>query len=113
MEWYRGPFIRKLSRRDDWQLRYAISLELKQPLFEGELASFDINRMRFLYWLNFYHHIYSKPDKERPKEEIINDDVLLDEYMRQKIARDKMPPTRIRRSKKGSKGGTDVINFNN
>ena len=111
LEWHTRPFIRKLARRNDWQLRYGISLELKQPLFEGEVSSFDTNKLRFVYWLNFYHNIYIKPDKERPKESIIENDTLLDEHMRIKIAKEKHPP-KFRRSNKASQGkGGEVINF--
>ena len=112
MEWYSGPFIRELARRNDWQLRYGISLELKQPLFNGEVSLFDTNKLRFLYWLNFYHNIYTQPKEEIPKETIINNDTLLDEHMRIKIAKEKHPPKFRRGKGLQGKGGGEVITFN-
>ena len=87
-------------------------MELKQPLFKGDVVSFDTNKLRFVYWLNFYHNLYTSPKEERPIESIISNDVLLDEHMRIKIAKEKRPP-KFRRSNKSSsgKGGGETINF--
>lgn len=66
----------------------------------------DTNKVRFLYWLNFYHNIYIRPEKERPRESIINNDVLLDEYVRIQVAKANHPPKTGR-----NKSGGETITF--
>ena len=86
---------------------------MKQPLFGGDISSFDINKTRFLYWLNFYHHLNTLPDDEKPKISTIENDILLDEYMKKKTAERKhFSRTKHKKRSKASFGkNPEVIQF--
>jgi hypothetical protein len=67
----------------------------------------DENKVRFLHWINFYSNIYELPSKERPKKEIIQNDTLLDEWVRLYNAKQK----RTVNPKRAQKQHDDVITF--
>jgi hypothetical protein len=66
----------------------------------------DTNKIRFLHWINFYSNIYDLEEKERPKKEIIDNDILLDEWVRLYNAKQKRP-----QKQRVGKQHDDVITF--
>jgi hypothetical protein len=66
----------------------------------------DDNKVRFLHWLNFYNSIYELDKKERPSQDIIDNDVLLDEWVRLYNLKQAKPP-----KQRAGKQHDDVITF--
>lgn len=67
----------------------------------------DENKIRFLHWINYYSNIYELPPKERPRKEVIQNDALLDEWVRLHNAKQ----GRTTNPKRAQKQHDDVIEF--
>ena len=77
--------VRKLARNLSWQRLYVLMIDAGMPIFPGTLSELSPNQLNLLYWMRFYNqNIFSVEEIERPSEEIINYDCLLDEWLDQK-----------------------------
>ena len=67
-------------------MRYAHAKATGRPFFTypsgqpREIQELNIQQIILLKWLDFYDFIFSLPDSERPDEETIEDDELLDQW---------------------------------
>lgn len=50
-----------------------------EPPFPGNPSSWDINKLRLVYWSNFYDSVYNSIN--RPPQWVIDDDELLDKWV--------------------------------
>lgn len=62
-----------------WRLMWRTSKATKQTPFPGHPSSWDINKLRLIYWSNFYDSVYNSIN--RPPQWVIDDDDLLDKWV--------------------------------
>lgn len=53
-------------------------------MFEGNVSDWDILRLEFVSWCRWYNSIYSLPPGERPSLGIIDDNVELDRWTKER-----------------------------
>ena len=66
-------------------MKYRASIQINKPLFD----ELDINKENLIHWLEFYKGIYELERSERPRDEIIADDFLLDDWVERYIQKQK------------------------
>jgi hypothetical protein len=65
-----------------WQQRYYLSIECNIPFFNEPFIKLNVNQETLLRYLEFYKKIYEIDEDKRPKEQIINNIYLCDEWLR-------------------------------
>lgn len=81
---YRGldiTTIRYIARSAIWRVRYTNSVKTSDPLFNTPSTQYTSDQLNLVYWSNFYDQVYSMLPEDRPSDEVINDDSLLDAFM--------------------------------
>lgn len=73
--------IRYIARSGLWRVRYSTSLDVSDKLFGKPISDYDVNQLNLLHWSKFYDQVYSMNPADRPSDEVIEDDVLLDKFM--------------------------------
>jgi hypothetical protein len=73
--------LRKLARSSEWRIRYMSSLKATFPLFSRKPEDYTKDQIALMYWSNFYQSIYEMLSDDRPSNDIIENDNLLDVYM--------------------------------
>lgn len=66
----------------EWRARWKASTKTGSPLFEGATIDWNINQVHLAFWSNFYDNIFEHP--ERPENKVIDNDDLLDKWVRDK-----------------------------
>lgn len=74
--------FRSLAKTTNWRTRYDLSVATGIPIFTGPVSDWNILQVEFISWCAFYHSIYT--DYERPDNKTIEDDQLLDEWLRKR-----------------------------
>lgn len=75
--------LRKLARSSDWRIRYVSSVKASFPLFSRKPDDYTKDQIALMYWSNFYQNIYEMLPEDRPADDVIENDVLLDAYMQE------------------------------
>lgn len=73
--------LRKLARCAEWRIRYISSVKATIPLFSRKSEDYTKDQLALIYWSNFYQNVYEMLSDDRPTDDIIENDVLLDVYM--------------------------------
>jgi len=84
IKFYRGmdsKIIREIARSSLWRIRYISSQKTSDPLFGIPSAEYTVDMVSLAYWSNFYQSIYEMMPDERPPENVIEDDEILDTFM--------------------------------
>jgi len=74
--------VRHLARHSLWRIRYVTSQKVSDPLFGVPTSQYTNDMLNLAYWSNFYQNIYEMMPKDRPSDNIIEDDDALDTYMK-------------------------------
>lgn len=45
------------------------------------MTEWDVNKVELINWCAFYHNLFVSPDDDRPPDDIIDKDALLDEWL--------------------------------
>jgi len=70
---------RQLARSGEWRLIWTLSKENLSSLFNRPIQDLSSRQKLLIYWSRVYDSVYD--DYERPDENIIEDDDLLDEWL--------------------------------
>jgi len=61
---------------------YVLMLDTHIPIFNNSSSEMCVNQRSFLYWVKFYYHnLYSLEDKKKPPENIVDYDILFDDWL--------------------------------
>lgn len=74
--------IRNIARSSIWRIRYVNSMKTSEPLMGVPASEYDINQINLIYWSNYYQNIYEMLPEDRPSDLVIEDDDMLDAYMK-------------------------------
>lgn len=94
--------IRYIARHSLWRIRYVTSLKVSEPLFGVPTSQYTNDMLNLAYWSNFYQNVYEMMPKDRPPDEIIEDDEALDAYMTE-FYKERNREAAIERDKAGNK----------
>jgi hypothetical protein len=114
LEGYFIPFIRRLACSEEWQRKYRVSLDSNIPFSVTFVGELDENLVNFLHYLEFYKRIYEIDKEERPKEIIIKNHILCDEWLRVYISNKDMERRKLKANSNTGSGRTErhkVTNF--
>jgi hypothetical protein len=84
LEFYFGyptKIIRKVARSNYWINYYITSMKTSTPLFSNKPEDYSLNQLHLMAWSNFYMDIREMLYKDRPSDEIVEDDERLDKYL--------------------------------
>jgi hypothetical protein len=73
--------IRFIARSTLWRIRYNNSMKTSETLLGIPTIDYSVDQLNLVYWANYYDQIYSMMPTDRPSDETINDDELLDKFM--------------------------------
>lgn len=73
--------LRKLARSSEWRIRYMSSIKTTFPLFSRKPEDYTKDQVALMYWSNFYQNVYEMLSDDRPSDDIIENDTLLDVFM--------------------------------
>jgi hypothetical protein len=73
--------LRKLARSSEWRIRYMSSIKTTFLLFSRKPEDYTKDQVALMYWSNFYQNVYEMLSDDRPSDDIIENDTLLDVYM--------------------------------
>jgi hypothetical protein len=73
--------LRKLARSSEWRIRYVSSVKAALPMFSRKSEDYTKDQLALVYWSNFYQSVYEMLSDDRPTDDIIESDALLDVYM--------------------------------
>lgn len=60
------------------------------PMFSNSLSEMDENERMLLYWLKYYNqHVFSQDEADRPTDQILEYDALVDEWVKNKDFKDR------------------------
>lgn len=71
--------LREIARSAEWRLIWCLNKENLASMFNTPVSDLSINQKLVIYWSRVYDSIYEDPDK--PDDDIICDDDLLDEWL--------------------------------
>ncbi len=70
--------IREIARSNNWRSTWSVAKSISN-LFDNSITSWSQNQSDLVYWSQVYDMVYESYD--RPKQEIIEDDDLLDSWL--------------------------------
>jgi hypothetical protein len=73
--------IRFIARSTLWRIRYNNSMKTSDTLLGIPAVDYSVDQLNLVYWSNYYDQIYSMMPNDRPSDNVINDDELLDKFM--------------------------------
>jgi hypothetical protein len=73
--------LRKIARHVEWRIRYTSSVKVALPLFSRKPEDYTKDQLALVYWSNFYQNIYEMMPDDRPDDDVIENDTMLDAYM--------------------------------
>lgn len=73
--------IRFIARSTLWRIRYNNSMKTSETLLGIPAVDYNIDQLNLVYWSNYYDQIYQMMPSDRPSDEVINEDDLLDKFM--------------------------------
>jgi len=73
--------IRFLARSTLWRIRYTTSMKTSECLFNRATSEYTTDQLNLVYWSNFYDNVYNMMPDQRPSDDVIEDDELLDKFM--------------------------------
>lgn len=74
--------IRDIARHNLWRIRYTSSQKTSDSLFGVPTSDYTTDQLNLVYWSSFYQNIYEMLPEDRPSDNIIEDDVSLDSYIK-------------------------------
>jgi len=98
--------IRELARSQQWRV-YWDTAKHNGVLFDGSIVSWSYNQRELAHWSSLYDSVYSA--YERPSEDIINDDDLLDSWFIRQGEKIKDKSQKIQDLPKGKKNGRNEV----
>jgi len=79
-------------------------LDFKTNVFEKDVSRWNVNQLGLSQWFKYYYNIYQKEENERPSEEDMRYDVLVDSFVREskklKKAKDSLRANSMRQHQK-------------
>ena len=63
----------------EWKIKWSAAKKVGNPLFAGEVYTWDVNKTFLCYWSNVLDSVYEDPDC--PPDKIIQDDEKLDTWL--------------------------------
>lgn len=84
LDFYGGipeAIIRYIARSSLWRIRYVTSQKTSEALFGIPTSEYNNDILNLVYWSNYYQNIYDMMPEDRPSDEVIEDDSLLDAFM--------------------------------
>lgn len=78
---YDTEIIRKIARSDQWWSYLASCDKDYLTLFNRDASSLTVDQLNLISWSRYYLNIKEMPYKDRPNEELIDDDIKLDSYL--------------------------------
>lgn len=73
--------VRYIAKSTMWRIRYNNSVKLGEALFGVPTTEYSSDQLSLVYWSSFYDQVYSMMPEDRPSDEVIQDDKLLDTFM--------------------------------
>lgn len=73
--------IRFIARSTLWRIRYNTSMKTSETLLGIPAVDYTVDQLNLVYWSNYYDQIYQMLPTDRPSDEVINDDEMLDKFM--------------------------------
>jgi len=73
--------LRKIARHPIWRNYYINSERANLDLFSSKTEDLSSDQLRLLSWSNYYYDIYQLSPRDRPSEDILEDDDALDNYL--------------------------------
>jgi len=73
--------VRFIARHVLWRVRYNCSVKTSDKLFGVPVIDYTNDQFNLAYWSNFYDQVYSMMPEDKPSDDIIEDDELLDAFM--------------------------------
>ena len=73
--------VRFIAKSNIWRIRYNNSIKTGEKLFGIPTTEYSTDQLSLVYWSNFYDQVYSMSPENKPADEIIEDDELLDSFM--------------------------------
>lgn len=73
--------VRYIAKSTMWRIRYNNSVKTGEALFGVPSAKYTNDQLSLVYWSSFYDQVYSMMPEDRPSDDIIQDDKLLDTFM--------------------------------
>jgi hypothetical protein len=59
-------------------------------MFSGGVGEWSLNQISLVNWLRFYYHrVYSNLEEERPPDDLVEYDILLDDWLEAKDSAEK------------------------
>ena len=74
--------IRFICRHNLWRIRYNTAVKTGVSLFGVELPDYSVDQMALSYWSSYYQSIYDMLPDDQPSDDIIEDDEVLDAFMK-------------------------------
>jgi hypothetical protein len=103
--------VRYLARHSLWRIRYVTSQKVSDPLFGVPTSQYTNDMLNLAYWSNFYQNVYEMMPKDRPPDNIVEDDDALDAYMKEYYEeRTREDATERDKNKLGTKGKLSAFN---
>ena len=75
-------YIRAIARSNLWRIKYVTSIKTSEPLFGRPTSEYSNDMLNLAYWSHYYQSIFEMLAEDRPSEDIIEDDEVLDAYMK-------------------------------
>ena len=97
--------LRYLARHNLWRIRYLTSLKTNISLFGVELPDYSVDQLSLAYWSHYYQSIYEMLPDDKPADSVIEDDDVLDAYMKSYHDEQNREATASREGKRKGKGG--------
>jgi len=73
--------VRYIARSTMWRIRYNNSVKTGEALFGVPTTEYSSDQLSLVYWSSFYDQVYSMMPEDRPSDDIIQEDKLLDKFM--------------------------------
>jgi hypothetical protein len=75
--------IRQIARSYQWKTYYSGAAKNLISLFNKPAEDLSLDQLNLITWTHYYSNVEEMPLKDRPSEEIINDDDKLDAYLKE------------------------------
>lgn len=75
--------IRKIARSNQWMNYYKSAIKTGNTLFSKSSEDYSLDQLHLLSWSIFYTEIMEMSFKDRPSEELLDNDEKLDQYLEQ------------------------------
>jgi hypothetical protein len=78
---YDTEVLRQVARNYQWKMYFSGCKNSLISLFNRSVADFSLDQINLISWSNYYSNIDEIPLKDRPSDNVLEDDEKLDEFM--------------------------------